>query len=1013
MDCDLPLISSENLLLKHLLSGICKGITSDENISSSIFIEGDAEKDTKDNVLTWKIQANIVYKPTESAEEVNVVVPIVIPRLGNNYLYNLYGSSYYIVTRQRLVANIPICTVRRENSGDMTVECKLRSTNMITGESREVKISRMRIPGKTNVPCIQYRSKRRVIEGDKKGRISYIAYSNKVPALQYLFADTRKKEPLLSLARLMGFTDTVINILRIESSNMTGGVRIEDKYILPSCVDTEGRHIVISYDDVKITTEEITILLMLCKMISVELGILEEDDQDSYANKIAELPATLMALTIRRSLRKQLMSHNIANIAGAITDRIYNEIFNGLKNNIWSVVEDYNAGLQLSRNAYGIPKHGLSHALKEVVTYRSSVSSSMSSAGIYDVRHIHPTQRGFVCMLMTPDDDNAGLRQYLAKDAYISYSMPSIEEIVKYRELLEECMQSYDYSQSIDEIVLWMHNYYAVGIAPKEIVELLLNAIKREDSNISWNSYLNIIESRSHYGRFMVRVDGVSYDSREVDMRCRELRDKLVPFSEIALSIPFMRYRPPARALLGARIMSKSIGTPTVNDTFLTHYRLMDISDEDYPTLSDGGKLFTVDKSITSVTDRIKNYIFGRQQPLVTTTLTKLDKDYFCGTHVICAEMTYMGYGVEDGLIVNRRSVERGMFVVFERLCIRWDYRDIDGTPLGFKILVKKNQQVMEGDILFVIQYKDDRSKELKNSFIRHTSPYRMVVDEVRLVFGNTDEKILDHSSLISVEVILHRKRRLSTGDKLANLHGQKMVIVKILDEKEMPILDVEDPKLRSVLKSRNYRPDIIMNTLSIVSRSTVSQIISSTLSMYCVVEGYDRIVEEPFGRCVIQNKGTEMEIDPTSIKRYKCKAILSNGLETDNEICIGCEYLILPPHLADTKRKGLGNTVIDRITGIPRKIKKETPVRLGWQEMYAIMHSNSISLAKDVYESPQRMDKYPYCNNCKSSTEIYNGKCAICREEITDTIDLPKQVRGVQLALYVMGCRMKFSKDY
>lgn len=477
----IPTIASEKLLLEVLIPGICKGINIDPKVRYNITLIGDPVAGRFDNIDVWNIKGYLSTKgeggnsiPCYGSPNEPVTL-ITIPRVNKEGLYNLYGELYYIVNRQRLVANIPICSVHREHNSPAKVECHMRSTNIITGESREIRLRRVKLAGGVHTICLINKSK-------SSGS------SLKIPILQYI-KDSGGPEftanNIRELIYIMGFSDLVSSMVMIELNQQLDKREVANNYLLPSAVDEYGEPIIISYLGSSIRAESVLLLYMVCKFLSVECKETDPDDPDDYANKIAEMSATLLSLTIRKILRKDLHIRVTTSDWGRLSLKIFYEICNSLRDNRWSVIDDHNTELQLSRNALGIPKHGIAHALREVVTYRTTVSASMVGVDKYELRQLSPTQQGFICMLVTPDDDNAGLRQYLARDAYISIH-PITDYSNNILEAVEDILKDYEDEQLSDiEFTLWLHNNVPKAIIPKDVLIAVINEYK--PMGISWN----------------------------------------------------------------------------------------------------------------------------------------------------------------------------------------------------------------------------------------------------------------------------------------------------------------------------------------------------------------------------------------------------------------------------------------------------------------------------------------------------------------------------------------------
>ncbi len=118
--------------------------------------------------------------------------------------------------------------------------------------------------------------------------------------------------------------------------------------------------------------------------------------------------------------------------------------------------------------------------------------------------------------------------------------------------------------------------------------------------------------------------------------------------------------------------------------------------------------------------------------------------------------------------------------------------------------------------------------KNSSNSIVKKLSNY-LTKDELDRIINmleiNQSEKNNfkfkgDYIEGIRIEITVVYERKITTGDKLGNRHGNKGIISKIAPEHEMPLL--EDGR----------RADIVINPLGIVSRMNVGQVFEAHLGL-------------------------------------------------------------------------------------------------------------------------------------------------------------------------------------
>nr|QBK93150.1 MAG: DNA-directed RNA polymerase subunit beta [Pithovirus LCPAC403] len=205
--------------------------------------------------------------------------------------------------------------------------------------------------------------------------------------------------------------------------------------------------------------------------------------------------------------------------------------------------------------------------------------------------------------------------------------------------------------------------------------------------------------------------------------------------------------------------------------------------------------------SVDSKLENMKTLAFP-SRPQITTTASELlglSEDP-SGQNVIVALLAYEGYNQEDGLILNKQSIERGMFTtviyhLYKTICKRasgnmiekferyvsgrrdeQDYHALDSTGIP-----RMGTYVKSGDCIIGKIRKNSSNKT--NSHIYDVSVYVKPGQE-----GMVDKVTV--SSPQGSQVVSVRIRQVKVpdiGDKFALRYAQKSTVVKIMDTKDMP----------------------------------------------------------------------------------------------------------------------------------------------------------------------------------------------------------------------------------
>jgi len=222
-------------------------------------------------------------------------------------------------------------------------------------------------------------------------------------------------------------------------------------------------------------------------------------------------------------------------------------------------------------------------------------------------------------------------------------------------------------------------------------------------------------------------------------------------------------------------------------------------------------------------------------RPLVDTRIMNLIKlnQIPSGAQVIVAIMTHTGYNQEDSILVNKGSIDRGLFqaTIFhtekdeekkihgdEEIRFRPDPSKTKGMKFGNynkvnqygvipKNVLVENRDIIIAKVLPIKEARNDHTKTIK--YEDHSHIYR--TKEESYIDNNYMERNGDGYNFCKVRIRTHRKPVI--GDKFSSRHGQKGTIGNIIPEEDMPFT------------SNGLKPDIIINPHAIPSRMTIAQL--------------------------------------------------------------------------------------------------------------------------------------------------------------------------------------------
>ncbi|KAF2002532.1 beta and beta-prime subunits of DNA dependent RNA-polymerase [Amniculicola lignicola CBS 123094] len=231
------------------------------------------------------------------------------------------------------------------------------------------------------------------------------------------------------------------------------------------------------------------------------------------------------------------------------------------------------------------------------------------------------------------------------------------------------------------------------------------------------------------------------------------------------------------------------------------------------------------------------------QKPMVKTRtieLVKYDK-LPAGQAATVAVMSYSGYDIEDALILNKSSVDRGFgrCQVFKKNAVllkNYTNGSSDGLNGGFDQSVAANHALGidgiaqvgttlgQGDAMYIKNTPADIapgtvSTRSIDKPVKHKSPDPVIIDKVCV----TEHEA---SGAKTIKILTRQTRRPELGDKFSSRHGQKGVVGLISPGEDMPFND------------QGINPDIIMNPHGFPSRMTVGKMMELLAGKAGVLSG-------------------------------------------------------------------------------------------------------------------------------------------------------------------------------
>lgn len=395
--------------------------------------------------------------------------------------------------------------------------------------------------------------------------------------------------------------------------------------------------------------------------------------------------------------------------------------------------------------------------------------------------------------------------------------------------------------------------------------------------------------------------------------------------------------------------------------------------------------------------DTKSNILIYPQAPLVQTHAHKIIgyEKHPNGVNVIVAFACFEGFNIEDAIVINASSIQRGLFWSYmfrtyeaEQKRYMGGQEDIIGIPEprvrgyagedAYKHLPEDgiiNQETyVNSDEILVGRVSPLRFLGAMDQFVTGIENIRET--SVRLRHGDSGivDKIFLTETIEGTKLVKVRVRSLKVpeiGDKFASRHGQKGVIGLIVPQEDMPFTE------------SGIVPDIIFDPHGIPSRMTVGQLLEPLAGKLAALSG-EIINAPPF------NSKSEEEIrkalEKLGFKNHGCEVMIDGrtGKRFEAEIFIGpCFYQKLD-HLVSNKIHARSRGPVTLLTRQPTEGRsKEGGLRLGEMEKDVLIAHGAALTLKERFDSDKAI--IPICSQCglvAIHDKIKNRKyCQVCGE--------------------------------
>ncbi|XP_030053972.1 DNA-directed RNA polymerase I subunit RPA2 [Microcaecilia unicolor] len=414
------------------------------------------------------------------------------------------------------------------------------------------------------------------------------------------------------------------------------------------------------------------------------------------------------------------------------------------------------------------------------------------------------------------------------------------------------------------------------------------------------------------------------------------------------------------------------------------------------------------------------------QSPLVRPYMYDYyDMDsYPIGTNAVVAVISYTGYDMEDAMILNKASWERGFAhgSVYKTELIDLTEKikqSDDNLVFGTKADDVRTMGKLDGDGLphigSVLEYGDPYygyiSLNTGESFVTYyKSKESCVVDNIKVC--SNDE---GNGKFKCVCVTTRIPRNPTIGDKFASRHGQKGILSRLWPAEDMPFTE------------SGMVPDILFNPHGFPSRMTIGMLIESMAGKSASLHGLCHDAT-PFA---FSEENSALDYFGEMLKAagynfYGTERLYSgiSGVELEADIFIGVVYYQRLRHMVSDKFQVRTTGARDRVTNQPiggRNV--QGGIRFGEMERDALLaHGTSFLLHDRLFNCSDRSVAH-VCVACGSLLSPLLEKpppswstlrhrkhhCTICNKNNTiDTISVPYVFRYFVAELAAMNINVK-----
>lgn len=420
------------------------------------------------------------------------------------------------------------------------------------------------------------------------------------------------------------------------------------------------------------------------------------------------------------------------------------------------------------------------------------------------------------------------------------------------------------------------------------------------------------------------------------------------------------------------------------------------------------------------------------------------------GANVIVAIATYSGYNQEDSIIINKNSIDRGLFQITgyktmvatekaisvnERLMfanpitMRDAGQPIEGIKhanyslLNSDGIVKEDSYIPRGQeaVVLGMVHAQESVKEVQRGVLMYKEINTRYTDVSLKTdvhhYGKVDKVFLGtstpgaaagavaatHASRIC-KIKFRKVRRPELGNKYCSSHGQKGVIGMIIPQENMPFT------------KDGIVPDLIINPHAFPSRMTMGHLVETVMAKVCCLEGMtgDGTVFIPFDKDELYDR-----LEKQKFERYGNEIMYNGrtGEQIQSEIFLGPIYYYCLKHMVADK-------VHSRSTGAKTQLTRQPTsgrsagggLRIGEMERDALIGHGLSQFIKECMMEKSDKYKWAVCRFCGTIANFAPAKgiaeCGSCNRQDISVVETPYSFKLLVQELEAMGIQMRVAPE-